>query len=239
MQAAGIQAGGEVSLGVAQRTVLANPGGATNLVGAAAVLQKRGRVSFRTALARRQAGQNGQDQAGQNGQDQQGQGGQQQQGQAGQQQQGQAGQQQQGQAGQQQQGQAGQQQQGTPTANNPVATQLLLEPTFTPVQANVVLDTANMRIAVPVAQIDGEFILTMKTGGAAAAAAPVPAAAANETAPAARMAKRQDAAAPVAGEVVITMNEINRMVDAQMWGGQAPITQMMTEYLQANNATAA
>ncbi|KAJ4344097.1 hypothetical protein N0V95_006341, partial [Ascochyta clinopodiicola] len=45
---------------------------------------------------------------------------------------------------------------GTPTnGNNPVATQLLLSPTFTPVQANAVLDQANMRIAVPVNQVDG------------------------------------------------------------------------------------
>jgi ribosomal protein L12E/L44/L45/RPP1/RPP2 len=233
MQAAGIQPGGQVSLGVAQRTVLGNPGGATNLVGAAAALQiapqKRGRVSFRSALARRQADAT-QGQAGQaqidptTGQPiQQG-------------------------AGQQidpvtglpiQQGQAAQLQQGTPTANNPVATQLLLEPTFTPVQANVVLDTANMRIAFPVSQLDGEFILTMKTGAAAAAA---PAAAANATAPAARMVKRQDAAAdakPALGEVTVTMEEVNRMVDSQMWGGQAPVTQMMSEYVKANNGTAA
>jgi chemotaxis protein histidine kinase CheA len=64
-------------------------------------------------------------------------------------------------------------QQGTPTnGNNPVATQLLLAPTFTPVQANAVLDQANMRIAVPVSQVDGEYILTMQVMGAAQAAQP-------------------------------------------------------------------
>jgi hypothetical protein len=66
---------------------------------------------------------------------------------------------------------------GTPTnGNNPVATQLLLAPTFTPVQANAVLDQANMRIAVPVRQIDGEYILTMQVMGGAQAAQPAPAA---------------------------------------------------------------
>ena len=70
-------------------------------------------------------------------------------------------------------------QQGTPTnGNNPVATQLLLAPTFTPVQANAVLDQANMRIAVPVRQVDGEYILTMQVMGAAQAAQPAAAAAA-------------------------------------------------------------
>ncbi|KAG9192437.1 hypothetical protein G6011_11171 [Alternaria panax] len=69
------------------------------------------------------------------------------------------------------------QQQGTPTnGNNPVATQLLLAPTFTPIQANAVLDQTNMRIAVPVRQIDGEYILTMQVmGGAQPAQAAQPA----------------------------------------------------------------
>jgi hypothetical protein len=54
-------------------------------------------------------------------------------------------------------------QQGTPTnGQNPVASSLLLAPTFTPVAADAVLDNANMRIAIPVRQIDGEFILTMQ-----------------------------------------------------------------------------
>jgi hypothetical protein len=57
-------------------------------------------------------------------------------------------------------------QQGTPTnGQNPVATSLLLAPTFTPVAADAVLDNANMRIAIPVRQIDGEFILTMQMMG--------------------------------------------------------------------------
>ncbi|KAJ6273881.1 hypothetical protein PSV08DRAFT_369237 [Bipolaris maydis] len=61
----------------------------------------------------------------------------------------------------------------TPTTNqpNPVAAQLLLAPTFTPVQAEAVLDMSNMRIAIPVRQIDGEYILTMQVMGGAAGAA--------------------------------------------------------------------
>ncbi|KAH6872993.1 hypothetical protein BKA58DRAFT_158099 [Alternaria rosae] len=74
-------------------------------------------------------------------------------------------------------------QQGTPTnGNNPVAAQLLLAPTFTPIQANAVLDQANMRIAVPVRQVDGEYILTMQMMGSAQA--PQPAQAPQAAAPA-------------------------------------------------------
>ncbi|RAR14226.1 hypothetical protein DDE83_002338 [Stemphylium lycopersici] len=66
---------------------------------------------------------------------------------------------------------------GTPTnGNNPVAAQLLLAPTFTPIQADAVLDQANMRIAVPVRQVDGEYILTMQVMGGAGAQAAQPAA---------------------------------------------------------------
>ncbi|RMZ70532.1 paired amphipathic helix sin3a [Pyrenophora seminiperda CCB06] len=66
---------------------------------------------------------------------------------------------------------------GTSTTGNnpnPVAQQLLLAPTFTPIAATAVLDQANMRIAIPVKQVDGEYILTMTlmSGGAQAAAAP-------------------------------------------------------------------
>ncbi|CAE7176558.1 hypothetical protein P3342_008200 [Pyrenophora teres f. teres] len=88
---------------------------------------------------------------------------------------------------------------GTTTTNNPnpVAQQLLLAPTFTPIAANAVLDQANMRIAVPVKQVDGEYILTMTLmtgGGAQAAAAPQAAPAAAPASPAAA-----PAAAPAAG----------------------------------------
>src|SRR5262245_52085309 len=66
-------------------------------------------------------------------------------------------------------GQTGTTQAGTgTTGNNPVATQLLLAPTFTPIQADIVLDPVNMRVAFPVAAVDGEYILTMQTGAAQA-----------------------------------------------------------------------
>ena len=306
MKAAGIQPGGQVALGVAQRSVLGNPGGASANVGApnAATLQARGRDAFRAAIVKRQTGQvdqSGQLQQGQTGQTQQGQTGQidpTQQGQAGQTQQGQTGQidptqqgqtgqidpTQQGQTGQtdptQQQGQTpqgtgqqtgtnqgtgqtqqgtgqqtgtnqgtGQNQQGTPTnGNNPVATQLLLAPTFTPIQANVVLDPVNMRVAFPVSQVDGEYILTMQMGGAQAAPAaqgaqpaePLKPASANGTAPAEPKMKRADPSTetnPAKGQVYITMREVNRLVDMQSWGMQAPISQMMTDFVKASNGT--
>jgi hypothetical protein len=187
MQAMGVPPTGQVAIAVAQRGVLQNPGGATgNLGGAAAGIAARslsrsgqaqsgqaqtGQVQAGQAQAgqaqagQAQAGQTqtGQTQAGQaqTGQTQTGQT------QTGQQQ---AGQQQAGQqpAGQQQTGQqqAGQQQAGTPTNNNPVAQKLLLAPTFTPIAANAVLDQTNMRIAIPVRQVDGEYILTMQKMGA-------------------------------------------------------------------------
>ncbi|KIV99587.1 uncharacterized protein PV09_08764 [Verruconis gallopava] len=61
---------------------------------------------------------------------------------------------------------------GTGTLN-PAAATLLLSPTFTPIQNNAVLDTMNARLAIPVTQIDGEYILTVNmASGQAAPAAP-------------------------------------------------------------------
>lgn len=250
MMAAGIQPGGQVSLSVAQRGILQNPGGATGQLSgptAPAPAQRRGRDAFRQDLAERQV---------------------------------------QGQTGQTQ-GQAGVPQAGTPTNNNPVATQLLLAPTFTPINAQLVLDPVNMRVAFPVAAVDGEYILTMSTGATAqaqpqaaapqgetpptagqqptaeapkpAAEAPKPAAegttpprpgaASNGTVPSAE-APKAAAEAPKAerredknatssteaplGSVFITMKEVNKMVELEQWGGQAPITQMMSNYAKAN-----
>ena len=52
---------------------------------------------------------------------------------------------------------------GSSTTNgNPVASQLLLSPTFTPIAANAVLDTMNGRLAIPVTQLDGDFIITVQ-----------------------------------------------------------------------------
>jgi hypothetical protein len=268
MQAMGVPANGQVAIAVAQRGVLQNPGGATgNLGGAAAGVARRGRDGFRKEVKRQiQAGQDvagqilgqtgqGQVQAGQ-GQVQAGQG------------QVQAGQ---GQTGQTQTGQI---QAGTPTTNNnPVAAQLLLAPTFTPIQANAVLDQTNMRIAIPVRQVDGEFILTMQKMNSVQAVQPAqgqaqppiapageaPKAAENSTLPAAvaEPAKILNGTAPATpeagkaperrqesnkdkygnekppqGAVIMTMKMIDDMVASVTWGGQAGITQMMSEYVK-------
>lgn len=230
MQAAGVPATGQVAIAVAQRGVLQNPGGATGNLGGAAAVQRRGlsRREFRKEVAR-------------------------------------------------------QVQAGTPTNNNPVATQLLLAPTFTPVQADAVLDQTNMRIAIPVRQVDGEFILTMQVmeGGqgqaqaapegqrpegqqpaaaegqapaaesqtptaeapasssSAEAAQPTAEGASNSTEPA-KAERRQESNTdkyglpkPAQGAVIMTMKQIDDMANAVLWAGQAPITQMMNDYVKA------
>jgi hypothetical protein len=231
MQAMGVPANGQVAIAVAQRGVLQNPGGATgNLGGAAAAVARRSRDGFRREIKRQVQG--GQIQAAQ----------------------GQAAQAQatQGQAGQTQAGQAqvSQPQAGTPTNNqNPVAAALLLAPTFTPIAANAVLDQTNMRIAIPVRQVDGEFILTMQKMDLVQAIQPAqgeaqrPAAAGNGTTPAtlepAKPVRRQESnkdkygqEKPAQNAIVMTMKMIDDMVNAVNWGGQAGITQMMSEYVK-------
>jgi hypothetical protein len=257
MQAMGVPPTGQVAIGVAQRSVLQNPGGATAQLQGVGAPTKRGlsRDNFRKEIAARQIT---------------------------------------GQANNQ--GNVG----GTPTSNNnPVAAQLLLAPTFTPVQANAVLDQANMRIAVPVRQVDGEYILVMQMMGAGAqaaapaaapvAAAPVaapaapapaaestarpaapaepageslkPAAASSSAAPAGEAAKTLSSAKPEAskaeaspaakperrqektdkygdptaplGAIVMSMKQIDEMAAMVQWGGQAPITQMMNDYVKS------
>ena len=245
MQTMGIQSNGQVALAVAQRGVQQNPGGATGqLAGVgtgqtAPAPQRRGRSLFRRNVARQVQGTG--------------------------------------------------QQAGTPTTNNPVATQLLLNPTFTPIQADAVIDPLNMRIAIPVGQVDGEFIITMANAGAApqpeAAAPQQPAegqaqgqtpaaegqtpsangtATATETTPAEASSsesasasasaeakpaegqaepapeRRQEPAGeakPPTGAIFITMKEVDKMVELLKWGGQAPVGQMMTDYVKANNGT--
>jgi hypothetical protein len=150
MQQMGVPANAQVALGVAQRTVLQNPGGAS--IGSAS--QKRGRNALRRQV-KGQSRSHGKHPA--HGQAQA---------------QGKA----QGQSGTTgttgTAGNSGAKQAGTSTNNNnPVATQLLLKPTFTLV-GNAVIDPLNMRIAVPVTQVDGEFILTMQVPGAAPQAQP-------------------------------------------------------------------
>ncbi|GKT54550.1 paired amphipathic helix protein sin3a [Colletotrichum tofieldiae] len=78
-----------------------------------------------------------------------------------------------------QQGQNPPQQGQNPPSNAgpaiPAATQLLLAQTFSPINAQVLLDRENARIAVPVNQIDGEFILTMMVAGTPVGTQPQPA----------------------------------------------------------------
>jgi hypothetical protein len=221
MQAMGVPANGQVAIAVAQRGVLQNPGGATgNLGGAAAAVARRSRDGFRREIKRQVQG--GQIQAAQ------------------------------GQAGQTQAGQAqvSQPQAGTPTNNqNPVAAALLLAPTFTSIAANAVLDQTNMRIAIPVRQVDGEFILTMQKMDLVQAIQPAqgeaqrPAVAGNGTTPAtlepAKPVRRQESnkdkygqEKPAQNAIVMTMKMIDDMVNAVNWGGQAGITQMMSEYVK-------
>lgn len=222
----GVPPTGQVAIGVAQRGVLQNPGGATgNLGGAAGVAARSfGRSIFRKNIARQVQG-------------------------------------------------------GTPTnGNNPVATQLLLAPTFTPVQANAVLDQTNMRIAIPVRQIDGEFILTMQMMNGVQPAEEQPATPAEGQQPATESQRPTESLAPTPegqtpgaepptaaegpsnsttaepekkperrqesgkdkygndkppqGAVIMTMKMIDDMADAVTWGGQAPITKMMSEYVK-------
>lgn len=236
MQAANIPANGQVSIAVAQRGVLQNPGSATGNLGGAAVTRRgESRDDFRREVTRQiQAGQTSQtSQTGQTGQA--------------------------GQAGQIQQG-------GTPTnGNNPVAAALLLAPTFTPIQANAVLDQVNMRIAVPVRQIDGEYILIMSMSGGAQAATPpqgqtptpaegqrpatgsqtpgarAPQSGAGATGgeqPAsngttlAKPERRQESVKAPQGIIIMTMAEINNMAEREMWGGSIPVTRMMNDYVK-------
>ena len=260
MQAMGVPPTGQVAIGIAQRSVLQNPGGATAQLQGLGTKRGVSRDNFRREIAARQNT-------------------------------------------------------GTQTSNNnPVAAQLLLAPTFTPIQAAAVLDQANMRIAVPVSQVDGEYILVMQMMGASAQAAAAPAAAQPAAAPAAaapaaaapaaeataapaapaaaapaaeapkpaaeapkpaseassvlapaassstktessaapaaaassslapKPERRQEAAPatdkyglPVAplGACIMTMKQIDEMVASVQWAGQAPITQMMNDYVKA------
>lgn len=261
MQAMGVPPTGQVAIGIAQRSVLQNPGGATAQLQGLGTKRGVSRDNFRREVAARQNT-------------------------------------------------------GTQTSNNnPVAAQLLLAPTFTPIQAAAVLDQANMRIAVPVSQVDGEYILVMQMMGASAQAAAAPAAAQPAAAPAAaapaaaapaaeataapaapaaaapaaeapkpaaeapkpaseassvaapaassstktessaapaaaaassslapKPERRQEAAPatdkyglPVAplGACIMTMKQIDEMVASVQWAGQAPITQMMNDYVKA------
>ncbi|KAK6220889.1 hypothetical protein LQW54_001809 [Pestalotiopsis sp. IQ-011] len=144
-------------------------------------------------------------------------------------------------------------------AQLPAATQLLLSPTFSPISARAILDTQNSRIAIPVSQIDGEFIVTMGmmgTGTVQVAAPGAPQAAAAQpaagqapaqpgstpgAAPAASGAgavlARQAAAAPL-GTITMTMAQIEEMAKVQATGGVVPVWSMMSDYVSQSSAQA-
>ncbi|KAF2121894.1 hypothetical protein BDV96DRAFT_133226 [Lophiotrema nucula] len=233
MQAMGVSADGQVQVGVAQRPVQQNPGGATgNLQGVGAPTpQRRTRDEFRREVAERQVAPAMGATTGT------------------------------GQTTPQTGGTIGTNPQtgGTPTQpqnNNPAATQLLLAPTFTPIQNQAVLDPLNMRIAIPVSQVDGEFIITMQaaTGGTPAApqaqAPPTPAGeapkapgGANSTTLAAEAAdppperRADNSTASIDGApkgyVYLTMREVNRMVEIGNCGGMPCISKMMSDLKSA------
>ncbi len=145
--AMGVDANGAITLGVAQRSILLNPGGATNL---------------QPNKVKRQ------DQS--------------------------------------------------PTQNNPVATQLLLSPTFTPIAARAAIDQVNARVAIPVNNINGEFIVTMaKATGQTAQGAGQPAPAGETGINGTTTAG--GAGAEPAGSITMTMNELRSMMARQANGG--------------------
>jgi hypothetical protein len=100
---------------------------------------------------------------------------------------------------------ASQQGGGAAQAQNPAATQLLLAPTFATISSTTVIDAANGRIAAPVSQVDGEFIITMQmaTGGGVRAASQ--------------------------GGVTMSMGELTSMIERQQNGGVMPVWSMMSE----------
>ncbi|CZS96175.1 uncharacterized protein RCO7_05025 [Rhynchosporium graminicola] len=120
--------------------------------------------------------------------------------------------------------------------NNPVAAQLLLSPTFAPITARAVIDQANGRVAIPVNNINGEFILTMavaKSGGASleAVGSGSQAAGLNRTSTAGE--SRGNTAAGISstensGSVTMTMKEMRSMMERQANGGVFLAERMFT-----------
>ncbi|PBP16130.1 hypothetical protein BUE80_DR013190 [Diplocarpon rosae] len=116
-----------------------------------------------------------------------------------------------------------------PTAtsgNNPVAMQLLLAPTFTPVMAKTVLDMNSGRVAVSVPNINGEFIITMAKGEAAPPA--------EQSGPGSSgrnsSSSAGEGAAPKEssmGSTTVSMIELNGLIERQKNGGVFLATEMM------------
>lgn len=114
--------------------------------------------------------------------------------------------------------------------NNPVATQLLLAPTFTPINARTVLDMNSGRVAVPVTDINGEFIITMTKGNAAQQAGEQPgqgAAGINSTSNANEGLSPNGAAG-----VTVSMVELEGLIQRQKNGGVFLAEQMMADFMK-------
>ncbi|CZS97517.1 uncharacterized protein RAG0_06567 [Rhynchosporium agropyri] len=120
--------------------------------------------------------------------------------------------------------------------NNPVAAQLLLSPTFAPITARAVIDQANGRVAIPVNNINGEFILTMavaKSGGASLEAVGSGSQAAGLNRSSTAGEPRGNTAAGISstensGSVTMTMKEMRLMMERQANGGVFLAERMFT-----------
>jgi hypothetical protein len=132
-----------------------------------------------------------------------------------------------------------------PQAAIPAAPQLLLAATFSPIASQPLLDMQNLRIAVPVNQIDGEFIVTMAMAGtpgtiSVTPAAPVGAAGAipgqpgappPATAPLEKRQSNETATANAGGNIVMTMSQLSDMVQMQKSGGVMSVWTMMNQFV--------
>jgi len=125
-------------------------------------------------------------------------------------------------------------------------TPLLLQPTFTQLSGKAVLDRTSGRVAVPITQLDGEYILTMamvqggqqQAGQQPGAAQQQPQAEAQAqqtgvTAGAQPAAKRQESAAQSGAGWIMSMSDIMEMATLQANGGVLPVSAMMQEFATA------
>lgn len=129
------------------------------------------------------------------------------------------------------------------TPQNPAATQLLLSPTFTPINQRTVLDMTNSRVAVTVNSLDGEFIVTMGKAGAQNQVQAQPGALASST-PSTQNnangltppAKRQSTQTQSQGGLLVTMADLQALVAQQKSAGMLPVIEMMSEVMEASQS---
>ncbi|KUJ20294.1 uncharacterized protein LY89DRAFT_715719 [Mollisia scopiformis] len=135
---------------------------------------------------------------------------------------------------------ASSQQPANTSPQNAAATQLLLSPTFTPITQRTVLDMTNSRVAVTVSQLDGEFIVTMAKAGAQNQVQARP----GDISPSGQtsqnyalgsngtfLTKRQSTQAQGQGGLLVSMAQLQALVQQQKTGGMLPVTQMMDEMM--------